>query len=311
MILSPQDFGKAIRRALATTQAGPGILVTGGSSNDTVSLASGFRRQPAFTAKISASTSLGNNQWTYTFAEVTKTGTGYTEWTTRTGGRSGTAHNLFEDMNDGAGIQGNGINIDGADFPEGFAVQAVPTGTVVMVHRIVESGGDQEFWFSYVNAVDGECDAPALNTSVGFAAAKSGNETSTSSTYADVDSWAAATFMDTDAFGFAASTGILTVQPGTYRIRLRVGATAATNNATSAIRLSQNTDSAGYATFGPTLKLAAEAIAADAIIGDITAYHIVPASETALLKIEFSRSAGTGTATLQAAECLWEVERVA
>ena len=160
MSVTPKDFGRAIRRALSSPRGGPGIVVSQHGDNDVISLGRDFRRQPAFPAKITASATDSTNRWTYSFVEVVKKTAGYGGWSTRTGGRTGTARNMFEDMNNGAGIEGNGINVDGTDFPAGFAVQPVPAGTIVMVYRVLEaSAGAQEFWFDFVNAVDGECDS--------------------------------------------------------------------------------------------------------------------------------------------------------
>jgi len=118
-----------------------------------------------FAARIAGNTSLGSNQWTYSWVEVEKTSAGYGGWTTRDEGRSGTddAYNRAEDMNDGADLEGNGVDVDGADFPAGFAVQPAPTGSIVLmeaVHFPLDGEAAVEYWFTHENAIDGTCEAP-------------------------------------------------------------------------------------------------------------------------------------------------------
>lgn len=143
---------------MKSPEAGPGIIVTGGRSNDVISLAPDFRRHQFFPAIITEATADGDNRWSYEIDEVTKTDAGYGEWTTRVGGRSGTARNIYEDMNAATGIQGNGIDI--ANLPDGFEIKPAPVDLIVHVTRVVEATtGTLEYWFAHVNAVDGECDS--------------------------------------------------------------------------------------------------------------------------------------------------------
>ena len=80
-----------------------------------------------------------------------------------TDGRAGTtsgdfAINSLEANNDGTGVQGNSIDIDGAVFTDnsGLEIQPVQGDPVVrMIVDIIDTA--QLYTFEYVNAVDGEC----------------------------------------------------------------------------------------------------------------------------------------------------------
>ncbi len=113
-----------------------------------------------FWAEITGNTSLGSNQWTYSFKEVEKTSAGYGGWTDIDNGRTGTdtAYNFIEDMNDGLTTEGNGVDVDNLDTADyTFTIQPAPTGLTVEMHEIF-NGTDMEFWFMYENGVDGTCD---------------------------------------------------------------------------------------------------------------------------------------------------------
>jgi len=143
-----------------------------------------------FTARITASTKTNgtatahatdpSTQWTYTFVEVEKTGTGYSAmtggtprtWTDRAGGRTGTAYNLIEDINTRithalgkTERMGNGVVLENLDYDSDntyeFAPRPVPDETPVEIEVVCFKVGDteyEEYWFSYENGVDGECD---------------------------------------------------------------------------------------------------------------------------------------------------------
>lgn len=96
------------------------------------------------------------NQWTYSIRRLTKVTGDYTGWTRE--GKILTAFNTCEDMNSDAGLQGNGVDIDGTAM-SGFDLQPAPVGCIVRIFRQPYTGppGDVEYWFSYENGIDGEC----------------------------------------------------------------------------------------------------------------------------------------------------------
>jgi len=124
-------------------------------------------------ARITGSTSLGNNRWSYNWEEVTHTGEGYTDsgaadhpqWSTtgETHITIGLGYNLAEDPNTGVGVEGIGIDVDG-DAADGFSIQPVAAGRIVSadVLTVPKLGGDPdetttEIWFSVTNGFDGDC----------------------------------------------------------------------------------------------------------------------------------------------------------
>lgn len=99
------------------------------------------------------------NWWVYQFEEVQHTGTGYdaeylgtSQWTHV--GRVGIARNTCENDNAAEGLQGNGVDVD--NLPEGFSIQPVPVGAIVILYQ-VGTGDAARYWFSYENGVDGAC----------------------------------------------------------------------------------------------------------------------------------------------------------
>jgi hypothetical protein len=118
----------------------------------------------SFWAEIGASPAAdGTNRFKYAWTEVYKSGAGYGNWSTLTGGRSGTtgtnpARNTIEDTNSGSGTLGNGVavaNLDTDDFT--FTLSAAPSGAIVRMFEVVQ-GTSIEYWFAYENGVDGTCD---------------------------------------------------------------------------------------------------------------------------------------------------------
>lgn len=120
-----------------------------GSGEDTTS------SRTSFFAKVVDYAVEGTNQWRYTCEQVVKRTTAYTGW-------HGTnvhfeAFNTCEHINDGAGVEGNGVDVDNPSF-EGFSIQPVPVGSIVRVWAVLTPGPPTtEYWFSYENGIDGEC----------------------------------------------------------------------------------------------------------------------------------------------------------
>lgn len=113
-----------------------------------------------FWGKITGSTDLGGNQWSYSFVEVHASpgGIGGAGWIAVTSGIAGTAYNLAEASNGASGIQGNGVDITNlaANFP-GFALMPAPANAIVPVYE-VNTGAGTEYWFKHANAIDGVCE---------------------------------------------------------------------------------------------------------------------------------------------------------
>ena len=113
-------------------------------------------------ARVSASEAIPatTNRWYYTCIEQELTETG---WADKSGGRTFTEC-LYagEAYNDGSGVQGNGVDIDGEDFPAGMSLQPIQGSPVVHLWpcRLVVDGSTVVSWRFYgvVNAIDGTCD---------------------------------------------------------------------------------------------------------------------------------------------------------
>jgi hypothetical protein len=115
----------------------------------------------SFWAKITGNAADGTNKWKYAWTEQQRTATG---WQDLSGGRSGTtstdfAVNANEANNDGTGVQGNSIDIDGTVFDDNsdLEIQPVQGDPVVRVWAEMSSTATLVYTFEYVNAVDGEC----------------------------------------------------------------------------------------------------------------------------------------------------------
>lgn len=111
--------------------------------------------------KITGNATNGTNQWKYAWTEQVRTSTG---WQDAANARTGTtssdyALNACEANNDGTGIQGNSIDIDGAVFTDNsdLEIQPVQGDPVVWAWRGVDASNNPCLTFEYVNAVDGEC----------------------------------------------------------------------------------------------------------------------------------------------------------
>ncbi len=173
-----------IKAALTPGSPGSGGSGGGGSGGGGPETASGTRgheaRHPAsagaevvgalsvapvseFFARITGTAGVGSNRWSYTWVQAApEPSTGL--WRDAAGGFTsgdyGSAYNLAECMNDGAGVEGNGV--DRANLPGGWAMKPIPIGSVVKVLLAVSAGaaGVKACWFSQVNLDDGQCVAP-------------------------------------------------------------------------------------------------------------------------------------------------------
>lgn len=96
------------------------------------------------------------NRWTYTGTVYTRTATGFTAaYPAQT--ISGIV-NSMESGNSASGVQGNGINITGDDFPAGFSLQPAHVGhPIVRAKREYLADATLVWTIQVANAVDGTC----------------------------------------------------------------------------------------------------------------------------------------------------------
>ncbi len=151
-------------RAIEETPMGPYLAgaIGGGITVDIQAVqetpATSTQAASGFDAKITGSSSVGDNQWQYTWIRVEKAAPGHDPgaWI-QISGQTGIAYNRVESMNSAVGVQGNGVDVDGADYPPGFSPQPCPEGCIVRLYELKNGTGDSEYWFSYENADDGTC----------------------------------------------------------------------------------------------------------------------------------------------------------
>jgi len=110
-------------------------------------------------ARITGNNDLDPNKWTYDWEEVRIGADKEVEPVDggRTSGEDGVAINPMESSNDNEGVEGNGVDRD--NLPDGFAMQPIATGCVVLLIGPIDDGTDT-LWLMLsgpVNSDDGEC----------------------------------------------------------------------------------------------------------------------------------------------------------
>ena len=118
-------------------------------------------------ANLTGETEISTNRWKMAWTEVVRTSTtGFGAPSGRTA-LSGTATgdpviNSVEANNAATGVQGNGVDVDGADYPAGFSQQPISRDgkTVVKIYRQRLSDGTMVWTTTQPNADDGTCEAP-------------------------------------------------------------------------------------------------------------------------------------------------------
>ena len=159
--LTGRQLRDAIRQAGATPRGGRGINVVGSGPYATIRQSGRqWSRRVQLFLRIGAPTSAGDNQWTYEWPEMRKTGPGYGGWQIKPNGRThdshGPAYNFAEEMNSSSGVQGNGVNLD--DLPGTFTLQPVPNGRIVLATILTFTDGTKEVWFDQDNGIGGACE---------------------------------------------------------------------------------------------------------------------------------------------------------
>jgi hypothetical protein len=120
------------------------------------------------TGKITSSADTGIDdansnpvQWKYQLREVMKNAKGYDAWVdVESGGYVGDAFNMAEDNNSTSGEQGNGVDHDGDDYPEGFDMSAIPDDTLVTFIFVPVEDTFEAWIINVPNGEDGTCAAP-------------------------------------------------------------------------------------------------------------------------------------------------------
>jgi hypothetical protein len=145
--LSASDTGAAQILWLEGVSGTPGIvwaivrLGGGGSAN-----------VPRFRARLTGSSSIGANRWSYSFVEVEPDLTG--TFKDLAGGRTGTAYNTMEANNAASGTLGSGD--DPANFPSGVELQPIGPA-VVWIDEDLDCNDEPIFLFQASNNPGGAC----------------------------------------------------------------------------------------------------------------------------------------------------------
>ena len=176
-IVKGEDFNALLRyvRCHTVTGVGPGLGMKDAGTGIFINLTRspldrvhqgtdgtepGAATGTLFFAKITGAVEAGAgvNQWEYNWQKVVKSAAGYGPGGWALSSATGRAYNVCEYMNSTFGVQGNGVDVDGEDFPDGFSIQPCPTDNIVVMHSTLLSGSDYpEYWFAYENGIDGTC----------------------------------------------------------------------------------------------------------------------------------------------------------
>jgi hypothetical protein len=143
--LEPSNTGSAaiLWRAGGTGQQWAVVRLGQGAAEDVV------------IGRITGSTSIGDNRWRYTFAEVEYLKKGL--WSEVPDGITGTAYNTIEANNSASGVQGCGINVDW--LPAGVSLKPIGTGAVVELRKRINCETlETEYSFAASNLPDGQCE---------------------------------------------------------------------------------------------------------------------------------------------------------
>jgi len=117
----------------------------------------GRRVNHGFWARITSSSSISDNRWSYGFAASRYLSEGtFEDIPGESGGFTGIAYNSVEVNNDDSGVQGNGVSV--ANLAEGIEIVPVGVGAIVWMRGMVNCDtGAFEYLFEGVNQIDGEC----------------------------------------------------------------------------------------------------------------------------------------------------------
>lgn len=125
---------------------------TSGSVWAIVRLGGGSANVPRFRARLTGSSSIGANRWSYSFVEVEPDLSG--TFKDLPGGRTGTAYNTIEANNAASGTLGSGD--DPANFPSGVELQPIGPA-VVWIDEDLDCNDQPIFLFQASNNPGGAC----------------------------------------------------------------------------------------------------------------------------------------------------------
>ncbi len=104
------------------------------------------------------------NRWKLSWTEKVRTTTGFGApvWTALTGSTTvDFAINGIEANNSATGVQGHGVDVDGADYPGGFDVQSPDQGSpIVKLYENFDASRNRFYTIAFENTDDGICEAP-------------------------------------------------------------------------------------------------------------------------------------------------------
>ena len=116
-------------------------------------------REALLMARITGSTSIGDNRWSYSWESVigNEQATDPGTFKAAPSARTGTAYNGLEAGNTAAGVQGCGIDVD--NLPTGWALQPIGDGAVVALRWVTDCSDPRSGWWQFeaANNADGEC----------------------------------------------------------------------------------------------------------------------------------------------------------
>jgi hypothetical protein len=104
----------------------------------------------SFWARITDSTSVGSNQWSYSFEEIEKDTAGYGGWTAVSGGRTGTntAYNTDEELNSATQLRGVvDLVVTDSLGTTTITIHAIPNNQPVWVTPVTLTDGSTEYEF--------------------------------------------------------------------------------------------------------------------------------------------------------------------
>ena len=156
--LTGSDLNQAIINSSKPPSGGVGVSVVSSGKDAVIKKADNEpRRRVQWFGVVLSAVLLAPGQWFYIVRERIKQSQGYAGWDDKPNGREVGAYHYAEVMNDGAGVENHGVNVD--NLPGTFATQPLPDGLSVVVTEVrLADGSTLEYWITgSMNGVDGSC----------------------------------------------------------------------------------------------------------------------------------------------------------